>query len=313
MDLIMRQIRGPVYRPCSHGLFVQPVNEALMITLTSLPCYQTAHEDDKTSIPIWPDRGPMREWSLTELLIFVNEFGKSWVIHDCPRTYPFSGDRPAYCQFTFDSSKSDKYQTVRIAIPAKGYRISVDASCSWLEKKWTKEIIPVELRVGNVDSSRHLGYYRYVKTKAVKQQTSKCLLFGNAIVAGGAEAVTLPFRTIVARLARVPACMRVPKKEFVIQLYQILTDSPSNRVTCNLDTLKARGGYFTIGIQLRHRLDKMERYVIDGTEYSITQGCYVHPLAASILQHRDANGIAGLMTDTIWSVIRLYVTAFDVQ
>jgi hypothetical protein len=49
----------------------------------------------------------MRRWSLTELFIFLNEFGKNWSIHDCPYTYPVLDEKAAYCQFTFDDNKGE--------------------------------------------------------------------------------------------------------------------------------------------------------------------------------------------------------------
>jgi hypothetical protein len=102
----------------------------------------------------------MRPWSLTELLIFLNEFGKNWSIRDCARTYPAAEERAAYCQFTFDHNKSETYGTVRVIIPEKGCGIRVDASASWVEQKWKNEIIPASLRFDKVDSCRHEGDWR---------------------------------------------------------------------------------------------------------------------------------------------------------
>jgi hypothetical protein len=53
----------------------------------------------------------------------------------------------------------------------------------------------------------------------------------------------------------------------------------------------------------------METWVSDGLKYSNMGGIYVHPAAASIIHHKEENHIAGLIMDTTWTVMRLYVTA----
>jgi hypothetical protein len=115
LDLIMRDIRGSDCRPALTYLFVQSSNEDFAMTLISLPLFKIFRDDKRTNVPIWPDRGPMRTWSLTVFLIFLifliflNEFGKNWSIHGCIRIYIVSGDWTAYCQFPFDYNKTERY------------------------------------------------------------------------------------------------------------------------------------------------------------------------------------------------------------
>jgi hypothetical protein len=94
---------------------------------------------------------------------------------------------------------------VRVIIPAKGCGIPVDASTSWLEQKWKNETIPASPRFDKVDSCRHQGDWRYSKIRVAKWQTSKYLLYGNAIIGGESQTVSASFRTVVTRLEKVAA------------------------------------------------------------------------------------------------------------
>jgi hypothetical protein len=69
------------------------------------------------------------------------------------------------------------------------------------------------------------------------------------------------------------------------------------------------GGFMKLWVKPHWERDELETIFHEGVDYSIISGCWVHPLAASILRNREANHICCLMMDTTWSIMRQYVTA----
>jgi hypothetical protein len=67
------------------------------------------------------------------------------------------------------------------------------------------------------------------------------------------------------------------------------------------------GGFLKLWLKERWRHDHLELFIDDGIEYSIINGCWLHPHAAGILQ--GGNHISCIMLDTTWSVLREYATA----
>jgi hypothetical protein len=152
---------------------------------------------------------------------------------------------------------------------------------------------------------------RFTKQKQIKLDISHCLINGNALTSFMIESVPERSVIVIAHLARVTKGMRFPRCRLLVTLSQMI-ESSTNLVRYDFEKFKQYGGCFKLEIQPREGRDGMQSYQIEDREFSIVGGCYIHRLARSILANRERNGITCLMTDTTWSVMRPYATAFMV-
>jgi hypothetical protein len=285
------------------------------LSLGSSPQFGSLELISKWPIFPQPPLGTGASWTMTNLLVFLLEFGKHWSIHDEARAYSAFGKRPPYVQFTFEHDKGEKYTAVRIAVPEKGSRIRVDATSDWLGRKWTRKDLPS--RGARVQTGRLTTWLKqpkqisFHKSKILKLGVSKCLVNGVPVTELALQSLPNAFVQVVIFLAKMAARMRLPKSQFTIGLSRSIL---SGRETVRYDFSKFKqfGGRFRLALQPRHPHDKMQPFRIDETEFSIIGGCYIHRFASSILINRAQNKIAGLMMDTTWSVMSQYVTAFMV-
>jgi hypothetical protein len=67
--------------------------------------------------------------------------------------------------------------------------------------------------------------------------------------------------------------------------------------------------FLKIWLKPRWRHGHLEPFINDGAEYSIINGCWVHPHASRILENPEDNRICCIMMDATWSVIRECVTS----
>jgi hypothetical protein len=157
---------------------------------------------------------------MTNLLLFLLEFGKHWSIHDIARAYPASGKRSPYVQFTFDHNRGETYTAVRIAVPEKGSAIRVDALSDWLGRKWTRTDLPSQR--APVQTGRLITWLKmpkqvsFHKTKMIKLGVSKYLINGDPVTELVLQSLPNAFVQSVNYLAKMARRMRLRKGQFTI-------------------------------------------------------------------------------------------------
>jgi hypothetical protein len=105
------------------------------------------------------------------------------------------------------------------------------------------------------------------------------------------------------------------KRQYLICLREALTHpaiQPVSLLAGQLPTGFVRRGDLVFTLEERLLGDRMERWIVDGQEYSIMAGSYIHDLAPHIIRNILQNQIDGLMLDTTWDVMRQYVAAIMV-
>jgi hypothetical protein len=207
---------------------------------------------------------------------------------------------------TFDENSGETETAVWIVVPEKASAIRVDASWDWVNRKWTQqEISSPEAAIQTGRLTMHLkqpSRVRFTKRKAIKLGIRKCLISGDAITKFVIQSVPDVFAVVVNRLAKVASKVRLRKQRFTTSLSQFIL-SAREIVSYDFERFKQLGGCFKLEFQSQEARDKMRAFEIGEVEWSLVGGLYIHPFAASILESRERNGIAGLTMDTTWSVI----------
>jgi len=254
-------------------------------------------------LEIKPSSG--REWTFTLLSIFLNEMGEFEkpsrrgfsLSHDCTRTNGrFSFFHQSIKKFYF-------YVNIDSAI-------SVKASTEWLKGKWESRQI--------VKSS----YARKYGKQRTKQVTQIFYFFAISFDAPSAGTKSLfnhtplmycslydfssVFHFFVKRIFNIGIPFETDT--YSIHEYLDIFIDHSKKKVSSIETLKETiNGYLSLDIQSCSSKRKLQPIDYNGETYYIIGGVFVSPFAKSIL---NSGAINGLLLDTTWKVMPLYVTSF---
>jgi hypothetical protein len=265
-----------------------------------LPCQSPAHRH-RTHIPIKPIQDQTCEWNLQHLFVFMNELTDDWSIRDHAKKRG-----QLYIQFTFDRrNDQNSYKGIWVRVHA-GYstKIEVEVSLEWIKDEW-KGVCDPSL----YDEPKHRPFqHLHSLRKIMPRPATQFFIDAEKVDRFNEHDVSFVLRSLVKGLATWKF-QSTSDQLYVHILFAVICPPRPASMTLNQDAFKNYGGYLELFLEKRHPNDKMESWVSDGLEYSIMGGIYVHPAAASIIKNKEQNRISGLMMDTTWTVIRLYVTS----
>jgi hypothetical protein len=112
----------------------------------------------------------------------------------------------------------------------------------------------------------------------------------------------------IKKLVEVPI-PRNPATEYIFNIYDCFEAKKRSKNINNLNLFRAAvEGDLFVRTCLRHPTDNFEIFQENGEFFSKIGGCYISPFALSIFQ-KNTSILDGIMLDTTWRVMRLYVTS----
>jgi hypothetical protein len=274
---------------------------------------------------IFPGHRPEADWSLDELLVFLNELDDQWKISDSSRVYRSAKpDDRDYTRFTIkrllQPGETDPGAIWVIApVDSTKHHFEVHVDRAWLtpENGWqTSETEIFHYRYPNnrvrTPAKREL-LRTFFYPQPIRRNASKSLKRGDLLGIVEKNDVSAPFAYFVSKMKESEK-MSPHRRLYLDHLWSAVV--PTREPTpapLNYHSFEIYGGFLNLILEPRRLGAKhlLEPWSL-GTElqpYSIVAGLFIHSHATSILVNRDANAIAGLMMDTTWSVMRQYVTS----
>jgi hypothetical protein len=261
-----------------------------------------------------------KTWSLDELFAFLAEEGDGWQSHDSGRWHGPSSKYPnGHFHYTFDKELFEGgrllARALEIDIPAKLTHCRVRVSRAWVQYQtsWNRVSLQITSRSNAASEGPTCGIYCF--QREVCSAVAKSFMRGDPILSiedrrfPSALHYVIQFLTYDAHFSKI--CADGYKKAYLQFLFQSVSIPREPIVSDTFETFQSElGGLLKMWVKPRWDSDQLEEFTSDDVSYSIISGCWVHPLAASILQNREQNHICCLMMDTTWSIMRQYVTAF---
>jgi hypothetical protein len=234
----------------------------------------------------------------------MNELSDDWSIRDHAKKHD-----QLSIQFVF-GRRNDQvdYQGIWVRVhasrPGCSPKIEVGVSLQWIQDEWSSVSDP-----SLFDEPKHRPLQAlHSMRKITRRPSTLSFICNEKFETFDEHEVSIELRSLVKGLESWNFGS-TGDDHYIHALCEILWPPRPVSVTPNQDVFRKYGGYLELFLEARHPHDKMESWVSGGIEYSIMGGIYVHPAASSIIRHKEDNRMAGVMMDTTWTVMRLYVTA----
>ena len=254
-------------------------------------------------LEIYPNAS--RAWSFTLLSAFLNELDDFTKPSRRGCTITFNAGR-ADVRFSFVHGESPKYYFV-VKITEV---IKVVASLEWLKKKWIhKRIVEFsKLRIGGkyrtVPKNQILDFYTLTLDEPT-EGTKRLFLHESLLYCSHLDFSTI-FHFFTKKMSQAGLAHNIDTCS-IHEYFEMFVSLPKSGIN-SLKSLKERvHGYLKLDLQestYKRRLTSIEH---GGKRYYIVCGVYISPLAKEILLYKDQ--IKGLLLDTTWKVMPVYVTS----
>jgi hypothetical protein len=271
---------------------------------------------------IYPGHRPGKQWSLDELLVFLNELDDYWQISDCCREY-HSKKHPenGYVRFTLKrlpqpGVKDPGNIWVFAPVDSTKHEFSVQVAKDWLaQESWLhSEVVRQTYQPPDHLNRPPLKVERvstYFYPFAITRNASKSLKRGDLLGILEQNDVSAPFAYFVSKMRSFEG-LSAHRRLYLDHLWSVIAPvrAPIRPVLTSA-SFERYDGFLTLILEPRRLGARLEPWSLASElqSHSIVGGLFIHSCAASILQHRHENRIAGLMMDTTWSVMRQYVTS----
>jgi hypothetical protein len=268
-----------------------------------------------TGILIAPPDGS--QWNLLKIAILLNELDQTWHPGKSARLTTGSSrttkdDRYLRFLFECDDTLLERWLEVKIFLPS--WAMEVQAAREWVQIEWTAHEIVAE----STGATQHRSIQR-ARERKYTQCAWEVTMTKDATRSIAAKAPLLFFEKrelskCIKYFARVLVKNGLPRTRNFAFAHDIDVGVNAKHQSRSITTLfefeAANQGYLRLTVSSWRECDtgRFERLTLDGKRYSVLKGCYVAPFAYSLLRD-SADVIAGLLMDTTWKIIRLYVAS----